>query len=217
MTDLEKEKAYISKRRRYVREQLKLHPPFGSEMVLYGSIIILLWALGELNASYTFIVAWFKVDTKIIDLGYISKRDYIEKIIMTTPEAKAALRQLLMLIMSIAMGLVGIIFRRRKIVVPVLMILTALVLSTYEVSEPFWMRVTSYTRYVKLFGCALLFAGSACKIATWAMKRQMAAQTYDQLHAKKKKKKLPEKADTGIGSIRPTKTLIPERVDTKRK
>ncbi len=187
------------KRRSYVREQLKLHPPFGSELVLYGSIIILMWALGELNASYTFIRAWFKVDQKILETYNISFKSYFHDIILTTPEAREALTQLAILCLGIVMGLIGIVLRKRKI--SILMIVTALIIATYEVPSPFWLRVTSYTRYVKMAGCLFMFTGGVCKIATWAVKRRLAGEKYDLTHKKKKQSELAQR----------DKTLIPAR------
>ena len=203
---MSKKQGYEKKRRKYVREQLKLHPPFGSELVLYGSVIILMWALGELNASYTFIKAWLKTDQKIIELGYISAKEYFYEIILKTPEAVDALKQLAVLCLGVVMGIVGIVLRRRKI--SVLMMITAVIVAFYEVPKPFWMSLTSYTHYVKLAGCACMFTGGACKIATWAVKRRLFKEKYDLEHKKQEKP---------IRETRSDKTLIPARVTGERK
>ncbi|MBQ3761973.1 MAG: hypothetical protein II875_08185 [Clostridia bacterium] len=200
------DKALKKQRRGYIRQQLRLHPPFGGEMILYGSIIILLWALGELNASYTFIVAWFKTDQRIIQEGYITFREYFFNILLKTPEAVQAIKQLVILCLSVVMGLTGIFFRKRKI--SLLMLVTAVVIATYEVADPFWMRLTDYTRYVKLGGCALLFIGSVCKIATWAVRRQVAKEQFESTHKSK---------NISARDGRRDKTLIPERVQTRGK
>ena len=99
------------------------------------------------------------------------------------------------------MGLIGILFRKRKISIP--MMLTAVILSTFEVAEPFWMRLTDYTRYVKLAGCVFLFVGGICKIATWAAKRYRFGSEFDRKQRKKAIRK---------GNDRRDKTLIPQRI-----
>lgn len=188
-----------------MREQLKLHPPLGSEMVLYGSVIVLLWALGELNASYTFIRAWFKTDQKIIALGYISAQEYFTKVILKTPEAITAIKQLAVLCLGIVSGIIGIILRKQKI--SVLMIVTAAIVAFYEVPTPFWMSVVSYTRYIKLAGCIMMFAGGVSKIATWAVRRKTAGEHYDLEHKKNKVDPMENRRD---------KTLIPERLVNRK-
>ncbi|MBQ6646105.1 MAG: hypothetical protein IJM56_05425 [Clostridia bacterium] len=203
---MSKKPSYEKERRAYVRQQLKRHPPFGSELVLYGAIIILMWALGELNASYTFIKAWFKVDKKILETYNIPLRSYIKDILLTTPEAVDAIKQLAVLILGIVSGIVGIVLRRRKI--SVLMMITAVIVAFYEVPKPFWMSLTSYTHYIKLAGCALLFTGGTCKIATWAVKRRTAGEQFDRQH-----KKLHKMLKDG----RSDKTLIPARIAGDRK
>ena len=201
-----KKLTYKQKRKRYIREQLKLRPPVGSELVLYGSVIVLLWALGELNAGYPFIKAWFKTDQKIIELGYISTREYFTKVLLKTPEAVDAIRQLAILCLGIVSGILGTVLRKRKI--SILMIVTAVIVAFYEVPAPFWMSVTSYTRYIKLAGCAMMFSGSVCKIATWVVKRRLASGRYDLEHKNDSAKAVEARRD---------KTLIPERHPGSRK
>ena len=201
---MSKNLTYEQKRRRYVRQQMKLSPPFGSEFVLYGSIIILLWALGELNDSYLYIKAWFAVDEKIrVDLG-ITHWEFIQRYLLPVPAAMDALKQLAMLCLGALMGLVGIFFRRFKISIP--MLLCSMIVMTYEVPTPFWMKVLSYTRYIKLGGCMLIFTGSVCKIVTWFIKRNLAGERYDLEHKKKKPKQ--------VNNARRDKTLIPARLDS---
>ena len=197
---MSKKLTYEQKRRRYVREQLKLHLPLGSELVLYGSIIVLLWALGELNASYTFIKAWFKTDQKIIELGYISAREYFTEVILKTPEAVDALKQLAVLCLGIVSGIIGIVLRKRRI--SGLMIVIAVIVAFYEVPTPFWLSAVSYTRYIKLAGCALLFTGGVSKIATRVVRRKTAKEQYDLKH---------KKNSADAVSSRRDRTLIPER------
>ncbi|MBQ3668455.1 MAG: hypothetical protein II920_04420 [Clostridia bacterium] len=200
-----KKNTYAEKRKKYIKKRLKKNPPKGGELVLYGSIIILIWALGELNAAYTYIIAWFKTDMRIIEQGYITAKEYFFDVILKTPEALNAIRELAILCLSILMGIIGIVFRNRKISIP--MIITAAVLSVYEVADPFWMKVTDYTRYVKLLGCALILMGSAIKIITWVVKRNRAAVKFDKTHKPK-----------GLSAQeRKAKTLIPERINTNRK
>ena len=172
---------------------------------MYGSIIILMWALGELNASYTFIVAWFKTDQRIIEAGYISYRDYFFKILLKTPEAVAALKQLAVLCLGAVMGMLGIFFRKRRISIP--MMITAAILATFEVAEPFWMRLTDYTRYVKLAGCALIVIGSVCKLSVRAARNLKYGRKFDRLEEKKRRQAMSGRRD---------KTLIPERTAIKR-
>ena len=189
-------------KKKYIRKKLKKYAPWGCEWVLCGSLILLIWALGEFITRWDAADGLLKVIVNWVRQGKLTVLEAVRDI-MDEPEARKDLLTLGFLGLGALMGLFGIVTHRLRTGLVTLLIGIAAAL--YDPYGAFWKRVLSYGLILKMAGALFMIAGSVLKLGSTLSAKHRLGLKYDKKYALKTPRRVPLDAH---GNAR---TLIPER------
>ncbi|MCR4620629.1 MAG: hypothetical protein K5663_00920 [Clostridiales bacterium] len=189
-------------RKAYVKQKLKSRNLAGSELILCGALVLLIWALGDFLTRFDAMDGLLKVELNRIRHGKSTLGETISEI-WSEPEARRDLITLAMRAFACFVGIWGII--THKLRTGMVTLIGAVIVLVYDTNSSLILKLTNYNTYVKVLGCVLLTVGSLIKtIFVFVLKRKLFAK-YDKKHIGKPPERIPLDSN---GSV---KTLIPVR------
>ena len=195
-------------RKAYVRKKLKARTLPGSELVLCGALVLLIWALGDFLTRLDAMDGLLKVELNRVQQGKATLGDTVGDI-WSEPEARKDFLTLIVLAFSCLLGIFGIVTHRMRTGIATLA--GGAIVLAYDPSRALILKLVNYNTYVRLAACVILIAGSIIKIIyVLAAKRKYYAK-YDKKHLPEVHERVP------INSNGSSKTLIPVRQKEYRK
>ncbi len=195
-------------RKAYVRKKLKAKTLPGSELVLCGALVLLIWALGDFLTRLDAMDGLLKVELNRIQQGRSTLSDTLSDI-WSEPEARRDFLTLIVLAFSCLLGVFGIITYRMCTGMATLV--GGVIVLFYDPTRSLILKLVNYNTYVRFAACAILIAGSLIKIVYVIAKKRKYYAIYDNKHRPEAQERIP------INSNGSSKTLIPVRQKEYRK
>jgi hypothetical protein len=195
-------------RKAYVRKKLKARTLPGSELVLCGALVLLIWALGDFLTRLDAMDGLLKVEFNRIQQGKATLGETVGDI-WSEPEARRDFLTLIVLAFSCLLGIFGIVTHRMRTGIATLV--GGTIVLAYDPSRSLILKLVNYNTYVRLTACAILIVGSIIKIIYVLSAKRKYYAKYDKKHLPEVRERVP------INSNGSSKTLIPVRQKENRK